>query len=179
MSVKFTTDQFAYSLFSAAEKKNKTEEIEKSLGQLVQLYKKNPEFRFVLLSKRISKSQKSEILMKSLDKKISSISIEILDVLLENDRVGELTLLMRSYQNIISEKSKSAKVSCTVAQPLGQEQIVELEQIIGSKLDKNIDMKINVDPNILGGMILRVDNSIIDGSVKTQLNKIRKNFTLK
>ena len=39
-------------------------------------------------------------------------------------------------------------------------------------------MKIN-DPNILGGMILRVDNSIIDGSVKTQLNKIRKNFTLK
>jgi len=54
MSVKFTIDQFAYSLFSAAEKKNKTEEIEKSLGQLVQLYKKSPEFRFVLLSKRIS-----------------------------------------------------------------------------------------------------------------------------
>ena len=47
------------------------------------------------------------------------------------------------------------------------------------RLDKNIDMKINVDPNILGGMILRVDNSIIDGSIKTQLNKIRKNFTLK
>jgi len=117
--------------------------------------------------------------MKSLDKKISSISIEILDILLENDRVGELTLLMRSYQNIISEKSKSAKVSCTVAQPLGKEQISELEQTIVSKLDKNIDMKINVDPNILGGMILRVDNSIIDGSVKTQLNKIRKNFTLK
>ena len=123
--------------------------------------------------------RKNQLNIESLDKKISSISIEILDVLLENDRVGELTLLMRSYQNIISEKSKSAKVSCTVAQPLGQEQIVELEQIIGSKLDKNIDMKINVDPNILGGMILRVDNSIIDGSVKTQLNKIRKNFTLK
>ena len=107
MSVKFTIDQFAYSLFSAAEKKNKTEEIEKSLGQLVQLYKKSPEFRFVLLSKRISKSQKSEILMKSLDEKISSISIEILNVLLENDRVGELTLLMRSYQLIGLEFTES------------------------------------------------------------------------
>ena len=58
MAINRTANRFAQALYSVAAKKNNVIEIKSSLEQLVNLYRKNPEFRFILLSKRIDKNQK-------------------------------------------------------------------------------------------------------------------------
>jgi len=115
MAINFTTNQFAQSLYTVAEKKDNVFGIKDSLEQLVNLYRKNPEFRFVLLSKRIEKSQKSQILRNSLAGKMDSLAIEILEILLDKDSIRELPAVMNRYQNIVSEKTRSAQVSVTVS----------------------------------------------------------------
>jgi len=53
-----------------------------------------------------------------------------------------------------------------------------LQKSIETKLNKKIDIQLDVDPKIIGGMVLRIDNTIIDGSIKRQLEKIREHFVL-
>lgn len=178
MAINFTTNQFAQSLYAVAEKKDNVFGIKDSLEQLVNLYRKNPEFRFVLLSKRIEKSQKSQILRNSLAGKMDNLAIEILEILLDKDSIRELPAVMNRYQNIVSEKTKSAQVSVTVSDSIGEQQVSDLQKSIETKLNKKIDIQLDVDPKIIGGMVLRIDNTIIDGSIKRQLEKIREHFVL-
>ncbi|MAJ45480.1 MAG: ATP synthase F1 subunit delta [Candidatus Marinimicrobia bacterium] len=178
MAFNFTTSQFARSLFTVAENKDDVFEVKYSLEQLVKLYRKNPEFRFILSSKRIEKTQKLQILKNVLTGRIDSLAIEILNILLDKDIVRELPAIMSRYQNIVSEKTKSAQVLITVSESIGEQQISNLKKSIETKINKKIDIQLNVNPEIMGGMVLRLDNTIIDGSIKRQLEKIRKHFVL-
>jgi F-type H+-transporting ATPase subunit delta len=54
----------------------------------------------------------------------------------------------------------------------------DLQQSIETKLDKKIDIQLDVDSSLIGGMVLRIDNTIIDGSIKRQLEKIREHLVL-
>ena len=58
MAISRNSNRFAQALYSVAEKKNNVNDVKSSLEQLMKLYRKNPEFRFILLSKRIEKNQK-------------------------------------------------------------------------------------------------------------------------
>ena len=109
---------------------------------------------------------------------MDNLAIEILEILLDKDSIRELPAVMNRYQNIVSEKTKSAQVSVTVSDSIGEQQVSDLQKSIETKLNKKIDIQLDVDPKIIGGMVLRIDNTIIDGSIKRQLEKIREHFVL-
>jgi F-type H+-transporting ATPase subunit delta len=178
MAINRNANRFAQSLFFVAEQKDKVFEIQTSLEQLVNLYKKNAEFRFILLSKRIEKNQKSKILRDSLTGKINMNALEILEFLLNNDSIKYLPLILNRYQLILSEKTESAHVSITVSNKLNEQEKIDLQQSIEAKLDKKIDIQLDVDASLIGGMVLRIDNTIIDGSIRRRLDKIREHLVL-
>ena len=178
MAINRNVNRIAQSLFSVAEKKNSVFEIKISLEHLVNLYRKNAEFRFILLSKRIEKNQKSKILKNSLKDKLNSNAFEILDFLLESDNVRDLPAILTRYQKIMFEKTESSQVSVTVSNAMDEQSKTDLQQSIETKLDKKIDIQLDVDSSLIGGMVLRIDNTIIDGSIKRQLEKIREHLVL-
>ena len=144
----------------------------------MKLYRKNPEFRFILLSKRINKNQKVKILKDSLMGKINATALELTEILLENDSIRELPYINNRYHLFVSENIKTAHVSVVVSDELDDQQKNDLQQSIETKLNKKIDIQLDVDPSLIGGMVLRIDNTIIDGSIKRQLEKIRKHLVI-
>ena len=103
MAINRTANRFAQALYSVTEKKDNVLEIKTSLEQLVKLYRKNPEFRFILLSKRIHKNQKVKILKDSLINKINATALELAEILLENDSIRELPYINNRYQLFVLE----------------------------------------------------------------------------
>tara|TARA_B100001029_G_C15044195_1_gene445880 strand:+ start:563 stop:1102 length:540 start_codon:yes stop_codon:yes gene_type:complete len=178
MAINVVSNQFAQSLYVIAKDKDNIYGIKSLLEQLVNLYRKNPEFRFILLSKRIEKSQKLKILNKSLVGKIDNIGIEIIEILLEKDSIRELPEILRRFQQIVFDKTESSQVSITVSSSIGKQQIIDFQKSLEIKLNKKVDIQLDVDSKIIGGIVLRIDNTIIDGSIKSQLEKIRKHFVL-
>lgn len=178
MAINRTANRFAQALYSVTKKKNNVLEIKTSLEQLVKLYRKNPEFRFILLSKRIIKNQKIKILKDSLVNKININALGLVEIILENDSVRELPAIYSRYQLLILENMITAHVSVVLSDELDVQQKNELQQLIETKLNKKIDIQLDVDPSIIGGMVLRIDNTIIDGSIKRQLEKIREHLVL-
>ncbi|MBC8197627.1 MAG: ATP synthase F1 subunit delta [Candidatus Marinimicrobia bacterium] len=178
MAISRNANRFAQALYSVAEKKNNVFDVKSSLEQLMKLYRKNPEFRFILLSKRINKNQKIKILKDSLSNKVNIITLELIEILLVNDCINELPAINSRFQLFVSEKMETAQVSVIVSDELNGEQKSNLQQSIEAKLNKKIDIQLDVDPKIIGGMVLRIDNTIIDGSIKRQLEKIREHLVL-
>ena len=178
MAINRTANRFAQALYSVTEKKDNVLEIKTSLEQLVKLYRKNPEFRFILLSKRIDKNQKIKILKDSLMDKIKATILELAEILLENDSIRELPAIYSRYQLLVSENMTTAHVSVVLSEELGVKQKNDLQQSIETKLNKKIDIQLDVDPSLIGGMVLRIDNTIIDGSIRRQLEKIREHLVL-
>ena len=178
MAVNRAANRFANALFTIAEQKNNIFGIKTSLEQLVKLYRKNAEFRFIVLSKRIEKKQKIEILKNSIVGKINSNAFELIKMLLDMDIIRELPLINNRYQLIALDKKESSKVSIIVADQFNDKQKNDFLNSIKTKLNKKIDFKIDVDSSIIGGIILRIDNKIIDGSIKRKLEKIREHLVL-
>ena len=178
MAINRTANRFAQALYSVTEKKDNVLEIKTSLEQLVKLYRKNPEFRFILLSKRIDKNQKVKILKDSLMDKINTTALELAEILLENDSIRELPAIYSRYQLLVSENMKIAHVSVVLSDELGIKQKNDLKQSIETKLNKKIDIQLDVDPSLIGGIVFRIDNLIIDGSIRRQLEKIREHLVL-
>jgi F-type H+-transporting ATPase subunit delta len=178
MAINFTSNRFAQSLYLVSKQKNNVFDIKSSLEELVNLYRKNPEFRFILLSKRIEKSQKILILKKSLNGKVSGIALEILEVLLDKDSIKELPAILNKFRLIVLDKTESAQVTVTVSNSMDDKLINDLKQSIEAKLNKKIDIQLDVDPSLIGGMVLRINNTIIDGSIKRRLEKIREHLVL-
>ena len=170
--------QYAQALFSVSEKQGNTAEVLDSLEQLVHLYRRNAQFRFELLSKRIDREKKMQIVRSALDGKVLGIALELMDVLFEREGIIHLTDITGKYSRLVSESKEYAEILVELPQEPEQDEMESLKQSLEQNLKKELKFEVIVNPHMIGGMVLRVDNKIIDGSLKTQLDKVRKHLIL-
>lgn len=170
--------QFAQALFSVSEKQGKTSEVLDSLEQLVHLYRRNAQFRFVLLSKRIPRDKKIQIVRAALNGKVLAIALEMMEILFERDAVIHLAEITDKFSRLESEINDFAQVVVELSNELQVDEMENLKQDLELNLKKEINLEVIVNPHLIGGMVLRVDNMIVDGSLRTQLNKVRNHLIL-
>ena len=173
-----TAYQYAKALFTISEKQADSSQVLDSLKQLVHLYRKNAHFRFVLISKRIKRKNKIQIVRAVLSEKISLIILEMLEILCERDSVNQLSDISEQFSRLVSESNDFSNVSVELSAELGKDEINNLERSLKNSLKKEIKFKVTINPKLIGGLVLRVDDRIIDGSIKTQLEKVRKHLIL-
>ena len=92
--------------------------------------------------------------------------------MLNDGRSQILEELIKRVQFLIESKSGALKVTVSPTSPLNDNELDDLGFGIEKKLNKKIDMEAVVDPDILGGVKFRIDNTIIDGSIATRLQKL-------
>lgn len=170
--------QYAQALFSVSEKQGNTAEVLDSLEQLVHLYRRNAQFRFVLLSKRIKREKKMQIVRSALDGKVLGIALELMDVLFEREGIIHLADITGKFSRLVSESKEFAEILVELPHEPEQDEMDGLKQSLEQNLKKELKFEVIVNPHMIGGMVLRVDNRIIDGSLKTQLDKVKKHLIL-
>jgi F-type H+-transporting ATPase subunit delta len=71
------------------------------------------------------------------------------------------------------EHQRVVRAEVTTAAPLSQERVAQIEQRLAALTGRTVDMKTNVDPTIIGGVVTRIGSTVYDGSIATQLTKLR------
>jgi F-type H+-transporting ATPase subunit delta len=103
----------------------------------------------------------------------------LIKLIIKNGRENQIKNIAQQYINEVEDIKGVQRVTITTATPLSQENI---DQILRStslvNASNNADVEVNVKPEILGGYILRVGDQQVDASVKSKLNKIKKDFQL-
>ena len=153
---------------------DQAESIGGELADIGQIIEQNPSFRLYLADPAIGQVARSEMLRKLFEGKASPLVFNFLRVMNAHNRLDHLTEVIGAYDELLDQKLGKIEVDLTVARPLTPEQLASAQQKISKSLGKDAVVHTYVDEDIIGGMIIRVGDELIDASVRSQLQSMKR-----
>ena len=176
MNVKSKIDRYAKILFSISDTSEKYETVEEILNTLSTLCNKSQNFKQFLLTKRISSNLKKEILLSVFKDLLNESQIDIVIYLIEGIDLRHIKLINEKYKKLISDSRGNVNVEAVTAKELSDVDIADIQEKINSKITGSVTILNTIDKNIIGGIKLKVGNTLIDGSIKTKLDKLKQSM---
>jgi F-type H+-transporting ATPase subunit delta len=164
---------YARSLFEVAKEQGKLDEIREQLDQFAEALEENRELQVFFFSPYFSTEEKKEQLKGALDG-ADEILLNFLELLLEKHRMPLVFRVRRAFQDLWERENKLLQVQVTSAIELDPSVIEQIGERVGEQTDRKVELSAEVDPDILGGIVLRVGNSILDASIRNRLEKLRR-----
>lgn len=170
-------NRYAEALFQLSEEENITKEIYNELHDVVEVIKNNKELDNVLKSPLVDKNEKTQLIEALFNNKINNDLKNFLKILVEKGRISSLKSIELTFKELLNDKHNIIEGTVISAIALTEKQVKELEEKLSKKYNKNVTLENEVDQSILGGVLVRLGNTQIDGSVKTRLNNIKDQLT--
>ncbi len=165
---------YAESLLAAADKRQQTQEVLEQLEELVrEVLARDPAFALFLASAVVSRDHKRETLRRAFEGKVNEVLYHFLLVLNDHDRldiIREVSVLMR---DIYERRAGRMHVEVKSAIALDDEQRERLRRELRDKFHREPILSVRVDPELLGGLVVKVDDWVYDGSVRARLERLR------
>lgn len=165
---------YARALLELANEQKQAEPIAQELGQIRELVETNPSFRAFLRDPGISKTERSRLLESLLKGKVSRLVYNTLAVMNAHGRLALIDDLARAYQKLLDTQLGRLDVDVTVAKKLSAAELENVRQRISQAFAKEAILHQHEDPSIIGGLVVRVGDKLIDGSVKAQLELMKR-----
>ena len=164
---------YARSLFEVAREQGKLDLLREQLGQFADALRKHRELALFFFSPYFSTAEKQGSLAGMLEG-ADEILLNFLALLIENHRMPVIFRARLQYDALWDREHELLPVEVTSAVALDPGIVEELGTRIGQQTGQNVELISKVDPDILGGIVLRVGNSILDASIKNRLNQLRR-----
>jgi len=164
---------YARSLFEVAQEHDKLDEVRDQIGQFADALGDSRELQTFFFSPYFSTEEKKKGLDTALDGADETVE-NFLALLIENHRMPALFRVRRELDAMWQDVNKLLPVQITSAVELDGAVTRQIGDEIGRQTGRKVDLTSTVDPNVLGGLVVRVGNSILDASVRTRLERLRK-----
>jgi len=165
---------YANALFESGKGSGKLDALQEQLGQFTDALDQSRDMQVFFFSPYFSSAEKSE----GISKVVSGAApefINFLELLVEKHRMPALFRIRRRFDALCAEENQELEVTVTSAVELDQGTVDHIGDAIAKQTGRKIDLDSTVDDSILGGLVLRVGNMVLDASVRNQLEKLRKN----
>jgi F-type H+-transporting ATPase subunit delta len=174
MSSRTAAARYARALFEVAQKEADLGVVETDLKNLVAVAAENPELGRVLAMRSLPESTRRNIVLAVGEKLgVSTPVSKLLGLLADRGRLELLPEVASVFTERLLEHRNVVQADVTTAVPLSADAAERLEASLASATGKQITMRVTVDPSLLGGVVARVGSTVYDGSVRTQLKKMR------
>ena len=164
---------YARSLFEVAQEQGKLDDVREQLGEFADALDSNQEMQVFFFSPYFSTPEKEE----GLDKVVTGedpILKNFLKLLIEKHRMPAIFRVRRELDRLWQRENKLLPVEVTSAIELDKSTVKQIGDRIGEQTGQKIELSSKVEPDILGGIVVRVGNSIIDASIRARLEQLRK-----
>jgi len=168
--------RYAKALFESAVHKNLIKNIYEDM-QLIGEACKQEEVRELLRSPIVPASEKKKIFHKLLENKINPLTLSLIDLMIKNGREAFLPSVARIFSTNTLKYQGITEPDLITAMPVSNGVRKQIIDYISTKFNTKVRLKESVDPEIIGGFILKVDDYFIDASIRTKLRKIKKSLT--
>ncbi len=164
---------YADALFEAAEAKGNLDDVHSELDQFTDELDQSNDMRVFFFSPYFSSTEKREAISNA----VSGASPELvnfLELLAEKHRMPAIFRIRRRFDELWATAKKRLEVTLTSAVELDRKIVEQVGEQIERQTDRSIDLTSEVDPEILGGLVLRVGNRVLDASLRSKLERLRK-----
>jgi F-type H+-transporting ATPase subunit delta len=160
-------------LFDLAREQRQIEAVGNSLDALSQALLDSKDFAELVASPLVSRDEAAKAfagLAPQLG--LDPITGNFLGVLARNGRKKELRSVIRAFRRLASEHRGEATAEVLTARPLNDDQVAQLKQQLRTRAGRDVNIDASVDPDILGGIVVKLGSQRIDASIRTKLNRL-------
>jgi ATP synthase F1 delta subunit len=167
---------YARSLFEVAQEQKKLEQVHDQLGEFADALDETRELQVFFFSPYFSTQEKKDGLKKAVSG-TEEIFENFLELLIEKHRMPAVFRVRRELDRLWEKEHQLLPVEVTSAIELDKQTVKQIGDRIGEQTGQKVELSAKVEPDILGGIVVRVGNSIIDASIRARLEQLRKQVT--
>lgn len=165
--------RYAVALYASARKRDAVDRVEADLAATTALLAAEPAFRDFLLSPEVLDEHKAEILARTLRSRLAPLSFHFLLLLFKKRRLDHLAAIHAGLVELVEADREIWRAGVTTAVPMKKEHQEKIKAKLEAVTGKTIKLEVEVDPDILGGVVLILHNRLVDGSLRRGLDRLR------
>jgi F-type H+-transporting ATPase subunit delta len=169
-------NRYAKALITTAEELNILKNVSDDLADIQRIINDSHEFQLFLKSPVVKKEKKRQVFEATFGKSVQPLTLQFLSLLAEKGREDALQSILESFFRLQDEILGIVIVRVKSAAELSAQQTVQLEQRFEAYSKKKVRVDVSLDSKLIGGFIARIGDTMFDGSVKRQLELLRKRF---
>jgi F-type H+-transporting ATPase subunit delta len=166
--------RYAAALFELAKEQKQLDQVGRDVASFQSLLEASPDLARLVRSPVISAEAQARALEAILARVgISGFTGNFLRLIVRNRRLFAIADMLRVFQALLARERGEVSADVTSAHPLSQEQMQVLTDNLKASIGKHVQIHTRVDPNLLGGLIVKVGSKMIDSSLRTKLNNLK------
>jgi F-type H+-transporting ATPase subunit delta len=168
---------YAEAMFSVAEAEDALEAVEDELFRFARVLEGEQRLRDALTDPALPPERKRAVLADVLGERANPHTVNLLGFIVEQGRARDLSAIADELAALAAERRQSAVAEVRTAIPLDADRRARLAHALGQATGRKIELKVVVDPSVVGGVMARVGDQVIDGSVRRRLELARQRLS--
>lgn len=164
---------YAEALFGSAKDAGVLDDVHEQLGQVADALSTDQDLKVFFFSPYFSSEEKREGISKAISGADPRL-VSFLELLAERHRMPAIFRIRRRLDELWAAENRQLQVTVTSAVALDESVADEVGKAIERQTGQTIELSSEVDPEILGGIVLKVGNNVLDASIRSRLNRLRK-----
>jgi F-type H+-transporting ATPase subunit delta len=165
---------YAQALFAIAEAEGSLDVVEDELYRFAKAVEAQPHLREALTDPQLPVERKKAVLEEILGGKASPHTVSLLGFLVEQGRAKDLSRIIGALADLAAERRRKALAEVRSAIPLDAQHRTRLAEALSQATGRDVELKVLVDPSVIGGVVARVGDYIFDGTVRRKLELARE-----
>jgi F-type H+-transporting ATPase subunit delta len=167
-------DVYAKALFGAVERTGGIDETLEELRALVEdVFASQPKLTAFLESPRVDVAEKRSLIDAAFRGKVRKETLNLLRILADNRRIDSIGAVYASFRKLVQNLRREVEVSVVTAEPLTEELREAVRKRLSASLGKQVHLKEWVEENLIGGLVVRIGDTVYDASLAGQFQRIR------
>jgi F-type H+-transporting ATPase subunit delta len=164
---------YARALFEAAEEAGRLDVVRDQLGEVADAMDVTRDLQTFFFSPYFSTAEKRDGVAGMLSG-ADPLLVNFLELLIDNHRMPVIFRMRRGLDRLWEEHNRMLPVEVTSAIALDPKAVAEIGERVGAQTGRRVELTSTIDPDIIGGIVLRVGNAILDASIRNRLEQLRK-----
>jgi F-type H+-transporting ATPase subunit delta len=169
--------RYANALFTFSIEQNQLEKVYQDITLIKTVFKENRELRAVIESPVIFPDKKNNIFAELFKNQLSDITFGFLRLMIAKKREPALMDICNEFVSFYYEHNNIKVAEITTAQPLTEAMSARLQQLLESQTGSTILLKPIINPEVIGGLLVQIDNFVVDASIQAKINRLKAQFS--
>ena len=166
--------RYATALFNLALEQKALDKVRADLDQFAEMIAGSADLNRLVRSPVFGADEQARALAPVLKQaKIEGISANFIELVAAKRRLFALPLIIKAFRAMVANHKGEVSASVTVAEPLSDEHLSALKSALNTVTGKDVDLQVDVDPAIIGGLVVKLGSRMVDSSLRTKLNSIK------
>ncbi len=166
--------RYAGALFDVSFEEKNYDEVRRQLNFVLECFQEEPQLPQLFRSPLITIQEKKDVLTAIFKDKINQEVYNFLRIIIDKGREAYMEAIIKEYGNMVDAAKNMVDAVAITAVAMNEQDLLKLQANLTKSSGKNVKLKNKVDPDVIGGVLVRISDKIIDGTIRNQLAKLEE-----